>query len=254
MIWNEGFMSTEMVQYVLKGANYIDLGYEWSGKISVLGQILSTDWLQNQIRVIGGAYGGFSSFGASGNMFFGSYRDPNLAETLENYDATTSFLEGFEADETAMTRYIIGTIATLDNPETPAIRGNTAMTRYYNGITREYIQSQRDDILSTTADDIREMSQMVDDLMKENIYCVYGNSDKIEQEKNLFMSVMNLRFSNWVRFSMVAMVVTFSSHCTATAGVSTAVSPLSVIGSSAGVSQPPQATNANASTNIRINK
>lgn len=188
---NEGFMTTSKVQYVLKGANYKDLGYEWSGKISVLGQILSTDWLQNQIRVIGGAYGGFSSFGPSGNMFFGSYRDPNLVESLDNFDATPSYLEGFEADETGMTRYIIGTIATLDNPETPAIKANTAMTRYYNGITREFIQSQRDEILSTSSEDIRGMKDMIKDLMDQNIYCVYGNMDKIEDASDRFISILN---------------------------------------------------------------
>ncbi len=188
---NEGFMTTSKVQYVLKGANYKDLGYDWSGKISVLSQILSTDWLQNQIRVIGGAYGGFSSFGVSGNMFFGSYRDPNLSESLENYDATPSYLESFDADETAMTRYIIGTIATLDDPETPSMKGNTALRRYYNGITKEFIQSQRDDILSTTASDIVGMKEMVDALMSQDVYCVYGNKDKIEKEKDLFMTITN---------------------------------------------------------------
>lgn len=188
---NEGFMTTSKVQYVLKGANYKDLGYEWSGKISVLGQILSTDWLQNQIRVIGGAYGGFSSFGPSGNMFFGSYRDPNLVESLDNFDATPSYLEDFEADEKAMTRYIIGTIATLDNPETPAIKANTAMTRYYNGITREFIQSQRDEILSTSSEDIRGMKDMIKELMDQNIYCVYGNMDKIEDASDRFISILN---------------------------------------------------------------
>ncbi len=188
---NEGFMTTSKVQYVLKGANYKDLGYEWSGKISVLGQILSTDWLQNQIRVIGGAYGGFSSFGPSGNMFFGSYRDPNLVESLDNFDATPSYLEGFEADEKAMTRYIIGTIATLDNPETPAIKANTAMTRFYNGITREFVQSQRDEILSTSSEDISGMKDMVKELMDQNIYCVYGNMDKIEDASDRFISILN---------------------------------------------------------------
>lgn len=188
---NEGFMTTSKVQYVLKGANYKELGYNWSGKISVLSQILSTDWLQNQIRVIGGAYGGFSSFGPSGNMYFGSYRDPNLVESLDNYDATPDYLESFEADEKAMTRYIIGTIASLDNPETPATKANTALNRYYNGISREFVQSQRDDILSTTAEDIRGMKDMVKELMDQNIYCVYGNKEKIEQDSDIFISILN---------------------------------------------------------------
>ena len=96
---NEGILTASKVQYVIEGYDYKRLGYEWNGKIRVLNQILSTDWLQKQIRVIGGAYGGFSSFSASGMVSFTSYRDPNLKETLDNYNATTQYLGKFEADQ-----------------------------------------------------------------------------------------------------------------------------------------------------------
>ncbi|MCK4699563.1 MAG: hypothetical protein KAT38_04500, partial [Bacteroidales bacterium] len=95
---NEGLLTASKVQYVIKGYNFKKLGYEWDGKMRVLNQILSRDWLQNQIRVIGGAYGGFCGFSPSGDVFFASYRDPNLKETLDNYDATPRFLHDFEAD------------------------------------------------------------------------------------------------------------------------------------------------------------
>jgi len=198
MVWdikpekkNEAFKTTSKVQYVIKGANSKDLSYDWSGKMLVLNQVLSTDWLQNQIRVIGGAYGGFANFSYSGNMFFGSYRDPNLNESLEIYDETPDYLADFEADEKAMTRYIIGTISNMDYPETPSMKANTALSRYFNGITREFMQKQRDEVLSTTAEDISNMKTMVEELMEQDMYCVYGNNDKIEQNKNLFMEVID---------------------------------------------------------------
>jgi Zn-dependent M16 (insulinase) family peptidase len=77
-IRNEGITSPSKVQYVLQGYNYKDLGYKYSGKMLVLKQILSTDYLQEQIRVLGGAYGGFAGFLKSGFGYFGSYRDPHL--------------------------------------------------------------------------------------------------------------------------------------------------------------------------------
>ncbi|MDZ7738658.1 MAG: insulinase family protein [Bacteroidales bacterium] len=188
---NEAFKTTSKVQYVVKGGNFKDLGYEWSGKILVLSQILSTDWLQNQIRVIGGAYGGFSGFERTGDMFFGSYRDPNLRESLEVYNKTASYLKDFEADEKSMTRYIIGTISGMDYPETASMKAGTALSRYFNGISRDFMQAERDDVLSTTADDISGMSKMVNELMEQDIYCVYGNNEKIENNKDLFMNIIN---------------------------------------------------------------
>jgi len=120
----EGFLTASKVQYVLKGYDFKKLGYEWDGKMHVLRQVLSTDWLQNQVRVIGGAYGGFSLFYPNGNVYFASYRDPNLKETLDNYDASPSFLRQFNVDEKDMTRFIIGTIARMDRPLTPSAKGN----------------------------------------------------------------------------------------------------------------------------------
>lgn len=188
---NEALKTTSKVQYVVKGANFKDLGYEWSGNILVLSQILSIDWLQNQIRVIGGAYGGFSGFQRTGDMFFGSYCDPNLRESLEVYNKTAGYLEDFDADEKSMTRYIIGTISDMDYPETASMKAGTALSRYFNGISREFMQAERDDVLSTTADDISAMKTMVEELMGQDYYCVYGNNEKIGNNADLFMDIIN---------------------------------------------------------------
>ncbi|MCL1822518.1 MAG: insulinase family protein, partial [Prolixibacteraceae bacterium] len=85
---NEAILSASQVQYVVKGYDFKRLGFGWNGKMKVLSQILNTDWLQTQVRVIGGAYGGFCSFNAYGGIYFASYRDPNLKETLDIFDAT----------------------------------------------------------------------------------------------------------------------------------------------------------------------
>ena len=130
-------LAASKVQYVIKGYDFKKLGYDWNGKIRVLNKILSSDWLYNQVRVIGGAYGGFSSFSSTGRVYFGSYRDPNLKETLETFNGTPDYLDKFEADETDMDRYIIGTIARMDRPLTPSQKGNWAVSRYFMKMTKQ---------------------------------------------------------------------------------------------------------------------
>lgn len=115
---NEGLKTASKVQYVVKGYDLKKLGYEYNGKMRVLNQVLSTDWLQKQVRVIGGAYGGFAGISSSGNVYFASYRDPNLSETLDNYNNTPEYLDKFDADSKEMTRFIIGTISRMDGPMT----------------------------------------------------------------------------------------------------------------------------------------
>lgn len=189
---NEGFLSASKVQYVIKGYDFKKLGYQWDGKMRVLNQVLSSDWLQTQIRVVGGAYGGFCSFSPTGEVFFSSYRDPNLKGTLENYDATPGYLHAFEADESTMTRYIIGTIASMDRPRTPSQKGDVAVRRYFEKSTYQEAQSDRDAVLATTAGDIRNMEKLVSDILQQNLYCVYGNQSKVEEAKDLFKEVMKL--------------------------------------------------------------
>lgn len=186
---NEGLTSSSMVQYVVKGYDYKKLGYEWNGKMRVLNQILSREYLQNRIRVLGGAYGGWASISPSGNIYFGSYRDPNLSETLENYDKAVDYINNFEADSTEMTRYIIGTIANIDGPTTPSIRGARAYYYYLTKATKEEMEAERNAILSTTPEDIRAFAPMISDVMQQNIWCVYGNDQKINDNKELFKSI-----------------------------------------------------------------
>ncbi|HOG19795.1 MAG TPA: hypothetical protein PKW37_05085, partial [Salinivirgaceae bacterium] len=53
-------------------------------------------------------------------------------------------------------------------------------------------QADRDAVLSTTAEDIRAFSKMVDDILKQNNICVYGGEEKIKANKDLFGGFINV--------------------------------------------------------------
>jgi hypothetical protein len=142
--------------------------------------------------VIGGAYGGFSTVSPDGSFTFNSYRDPNLKETIENYKATAEYLRTFEADQRSMTRYIIGTIARIDQPLTPSQKGFRAVSNYFTRRKQEELQRDRDAILNTTAEEIRGFSEMVRKIIGQNAICVYGNADKLKQEKTLFNKLIQI--------------------------------------------------------------
>ena len=189
---NEGMLTASKVQYVLKGYDFKKLGYKWDGKMRVLNQIVSRDWLTNQVRVIGGAYGGFCSFSSTGMVYFASYRDPNLKETLDNFDGTPEYLKTFQADDKTMTRFIIGTVARMDSPLTPSEKGDVAFRRYFEKTKKEDLQREREAVLATRPDDIRSMEKLVTDILAQDAYCVYGNEEKIETERALFKSTVKL--------------------------------------------------------------
>lgn len=189
---NEGFITSSQVQYVAKGANFIRLGYKYTGAMKVLETIMRYEYLWTNIRVLGGAYGAFVKFRRDGNMYFGSYRDPNLVETLKVYDNTAEFLRNFNVSDREMTKYIIGTISGIDMPLTPVLKGDLATSAYITNTTEELIQQQRDEILSTTQEDIRALADLVEACMKENAICVLGSSAKVNEAKEVFKTVTTI--------------------------------------------------------------
>jgi Zn-dependent M16 (insulinase) family peptidase len=183
---NEGITSPSKVQYVVQGFNYKKLGYKFSGKMRVLNQILSREYLHKKVRVMGGAYGGFAGISSTGLTYFGSYRDPNLQKTLENYKNAPQFLKDFKVDEKDMRRFIIGTMARYEFPYTAQRKGDSALSNYFQGETKEMKLKNKEEILSTTQEDIRGMAKMISDILAKEYYCVYGNKKKLEDAKDLF--------------------------------------------------------------------
>ncbi len=188
---NEALAVGAKVQSIVKGYNFKRLGYAWDGKMHVLRQILTRDWLHKQIRVQGGAYGAAASFSQTGNSMLFSFSDPNLEKTVRAFDETPSYLEKFDPDGKEMTRYIIGTISGLDRPLTPSDKGQRAFQYYFEKTELRELQRDRDAILSTTPADIRGMKSMVADVLKQDALCASGGEVKIKSEAGLFKSVLN---------------------------------------------------------------
>jgi Zn-dependent M16 (insulinase) family peptidase len=190
---NEGFQDASKVQYVLKGGDYKKLGFAYSGKMNVLSQLLSTVYLQNTIRVQGGAYGGFAVMDDSGLLAFASYRDPNLKKTVENYLGAGRFLSELKLEERDLRRLIIGTISDWDRPLNPDQKGYVAVQRYLKGDTLAMLQKERDEILATTVEDLKGFAPLVEKVMAQDMLCVVGNEKKIADEKELFKKILPLR-------------------------------------------------------------
>ena len=187
---NEGMTSSSRVQYVAKGANFIKLGYKYTGAMRVLETLLRYDYFWTKIRVQGGAYGALTSFNRNGMMSFGSYRDPNLKETLEVFDGTADYLAGFAVSDREMTKAIIGTISGVDTPLTPQMKGEMADNCYLRGISYIDRQQMRTEILTTRQEDIKALAPLVRACMKENVLCVFGGEQKIKDNRKLFGAVV----------------------------------------------------------------
>ncbi|MGO5052809.1 insulinase family protein [Lachnospiraceae bacterium LCP25S3_G4] len=189
---NEGFKTSSKVQYVARTGNFLDAGCAYTGALHILKVILSYDYLWQNVRVKGGAYGCMSSFNRIGEGFFVSYRDPNLEKTNDVYQGIANYLQEFSVGERDMTKYIIGTISNIDQPMTPAAKGDRSMNLYMNHVSKEMIEKERMQILNATEQDIRNLSELVVAILKEDCICVIGSEEKINAQSYLFKEVKDL--------------------------------------------------------------
>ena len=190
---NEGFKTSGQVQYVASVGNIFDAGFQYTGVLRVLKTIMGYDYLWNNVRVKGGAYGCMCNFsGIDGNAYFVSYRDPNLRATKKVYESAADFVHNFDANEREMTKYIIGTMSVIDTPLSPAAKGARSLGAYMTGTTFDMIQKERDQILGVTVEQIRALDELIACIGKSEYFCVIGNENKIEEDKDLFTNIREL--------------------------------------------------------------
>ena len=189
---NEGFMTAGQVQFVCRAGNFIDKGLPYTGSLKVLKVMMGYDYLWNQVRVKGGAYGCMCSFFKNGDGYFVSYRDPNLDKTIQVYEQAADYIKNAKLDERSVTQFIIGAISELDTPMTPATKGSYSLGGYLTGLSMERVQKERDELLATTADGLKELYRYVEAFMDAGCLCVVGNGEKIKENQQLFMNVDQL--------------------------------------------------------------
>lgn len=189
---NEGFKTSSKVQYVARVGNFIDHGASYNGALQILKVILSYDYLWQNVRVKGGAYGCMSNFNRIGEGYFISYRDPNLKRTMEIYEGIAAYLRNFTIGERDMNKFIIGTISNIDRPMTPSAKGERSMNLYMNHVSADMIQQERLEILSAQQKDIRALAKVVEAILAADQLCVIGSEEKIEQQKDMFTKVKTL--------------------------------------------------------------
>lgn len=180
----EGLAIPAQVNYVGKGANLYDLGYQLDGSAEVILGYLRMTHLWEKIRVQGGAYGAFAAFDdRSGVLTFLSYRDPNITSTIDSYDKAAEYLKGLDASrlsENELTKAIIAAIGELDAYQLPDAKGYTSMMRYLTHRTDEMRQKTRDEVLSTNGEDFIAFGEVLEKVAQSNAVAVLGSQSAIE--------------------------------------------------------------------------
>lgn len=186
-LMDEGFVVPTQVSYVGKAGLAYEPGETVHGSASVVSRFLRTGYLWDYVRVMGGAYGGFCTFSPTDGFFsYLSYRDPNLAKTLDVYDNTGDALlaaaKELENDPEALATAIIGAVGDMDGALSADQKGWTAFSRWLKRESPEKRQKVRDEILNTKASDFKAFGETLKGLKKPSV-AVVSSKAAFEQAK-----------------------------------------------------------------------
>jgi hypothetical protein len=161
-------------------------GHADTPALMILAQLLRGNFLHKEIREKGGAYGGGASYDSSTATFgFFSYRDPQLAATLDTFDASLAWAEQAAVNQDMREAAILSVIGAIDRPGSPAGEAINAFHNRLHGRTADFLRGLRQSLLTVNAESLR---LAVDTYLKPELgrLAVVTNARMLEQQAGAY--------------------------------------------------------------------
>ncbi|WP_417514313.1 insulinase family protein [Marinobacter sp.] len=158
-VTREAWLTSTQVNFCARAYSTVPVDHPDSAALSVLGGFLRNGYLHRAIREKGGAYGGGAAQDSvNGNFRFFSYRDPRLAETLDDFDKALVWLQETDHEYQELEESILGVIGQLDRPRSPAGAARHAFHNKLFGRSPEQQARFRERVLSVTLEDLKRVA------------------------------------------------------------------------------------------------
>ena len=182
-IRKEGIIIPSRVSYAVKVSNLYMLGEQTRPSLNVARSLLGYEYLWNEVRMKGGAYGAGMVYTNAANIGFYSYRDPTPERTLDCYTRVSEFLRDFVRDGEPLTKYIIGAIGDADPVLTPRMKGYISTMKYLRGIDYERDSEVRRRMLATDYEELLKIADLIDKASQNSAICIAASKEILEGMK-----------------------------------------------------------------------
>ena len=188
---HEAFVIPSDICFAARACDPRRLGLDVTGAWAVAANALSYDYLWNEIRVKGGAYGcGFRAAGERQAAFY-TYRDPAIDPSIERVERAGAWLGSFEPDEAAFEGFIVSCVSGMDAPVKPYALTKRRNTTYLAGLDPHAREERRAQMLAATPGELRSLGTDVTRIAAESPTCVFGGRDVIAKS-NAGFTVIDL--------------------------------------------------------------
>ncbi|MCF6334311.1 MAG: insulinase family protein [Spirochaetales bacterium] len=163
------------------------------GSEIILSHILRTDYLWENVRMKGGAYGASAAAnGVEGIFSFSSYRDPNIEKTLAAFREGLKYLINEKISNDSIEKAIITIVGRDVRPQSPGETSIIGFIRKLYNITDDIRRIRRKSILSVTAGSIKDAAARLLENMDDSAIVVMTGKERID---NISESLKELKTS-----------------------------------------------------------
>ncbi|MFA7222014.1 MAG: insulinase family protein [Bacilli bacterium] len=189
---NEGFMCPFDVNFVIRSCDFARVGCSYNGKMDVLTNAIGIDYLWQNVRVKGGAYGAGLLLNQKMGFALYSYRDPHIVETNNIYFGIPEFIKSMKYSDEELLKLKIGSISNNSYVMHPSDAGKLGFSRLLSGYTYEEVVKQNDELLECTVSDLNNFANTISELLNNSNLCVIGNEKQVDDNKKLFNEIRKL--------------------------------------------------------------
>lgn len=153
------YTTATAVNYVALAFSTVPLVDPDAPALAVAGRLVTNQVLHPKLREQGGAYGGGAAWTSTTGVFAcTSYRDPRFAATLEDMRGGLRWLAACPDDDRALKEAILGVVAGLDSPGSPAGECRSRFQGDCRGTSPARLDAYRAGLLTVTPADIRRVA------------------------------------------------------------------------------------------------
>ena len=188
----EGLVVDSSVQYNCIVSDYAGMNLpEYTADLDAVSALISDVYLIPMLREQYGVYTPMHGFLDDAGAYFITYRDPNIKETFDVYEALPAFLANYEVDQETLDGYILSSYSGYAMPEGQLSGAISAilnvLTETPDDIKLQYMR----ELKTLTPDRLQSLSEAYSGMMENGIRLTAGGAAALNEQADLYDVIFN---------------------------------------------------------------
>ena len=189
---SEALIVDSTVQYNGIVADFETMGLDaYSCELDALSNLVSDAYLYPKLRDQYGAYGVLNGFLEDAGSYVVSYRDPNVTQTFDVYEALPAFLRDQAQDQETLDGYILSAYSNYAQSEGELAGAVDAALSAFSGKPLDAKLQYMRELKTLTPEKVKESADVFEAFVKNGMRFTAGGAGAINANADLYQEILN---------------------------------------------------------------